>query len=591
MVDIRAFNEQVYEYLNKLKSSDSTLRYTYRKSNYGGRLEEGYWFYGNKEYFFVSFWSGMDWKNRTPNIAFAYNSKGEALLEVNVSDSDVKRRFVEQYLVKPLNLIVDGRRYIKSYGIDESGGINFLNDFITSSIEASSDKQLIDKIIKAEAKSYFGLIDNGIDFIDLKEFESRDNNIKKYRELLEKEGSEIHIPSAKPSKLKSIRIKGYQDIHDAFIENIPEVTQWIFLTGENGAGKTTVLKAIAMTLGYKFLEKDELKENSKFEIQSTLYNGKDEFKYSRKLNKDCNKRFPLVSGLAMFGPNRLISDKDSRKKSNVLSLALKKEGLFIPLWDFEYRMLDIEEQFDVWRSNSKNSGELERRMSFITPLLSQVVPGLYDIRFEAVERQKGAKTRIETKYIVRKDEASKEESKYWQQLPSGTRSVFALVSEMLIRLYHYQREIVDPSELKGIVIIDEIDLHLHPNAQRQLIVDLSEAFKNVQFIAATHSPIPLLGSPKQSVFVKIERDNTFGIRMERLLEIEGNIRNMLPNIIYTSSVFGMKDLIPEANTDPSEVMTEDSIEEALEFKRLKEQLNVKTISDVDFINQLKANLK
>jgi predicted ATP-binding protein involved in virulence len=44
------------------------------------------------------------------------------------------------------------------------------------------------------------------------------------------------------------------------------------------------------------------------------------------------------------------------------------------------------------------------------------------------------------------------------------------------------------SETKGIVMIDEIDLHLHPNWQRHVIKDLKQAFPNVQFIATTHSP-------------------------------------------------------------------------------------------------------
>lgn len=588
MVNIKDFNEQVYELLNRLRSKDPTLRYTYRKSNYGGRLEEGFWFYGNNDYFAISFWSGMDWSNRTPNIIFSYSSTGEALIEVHVSDSDKKREFVEKYLVTPLNLMADGRRYINRYGIDESRGLDFLEQFLRK----SSDKESIDIIINQFGESYFKNDDNGIKSIDSQEFKRRDNKIKNYKELAKLEGEELHIPSAKPAKLKSINIKGYQDIKDATIENISPLTQWIFLTGENGAGKTTVLKAIAMTLGFKLLQKDELLNNRNFEIQATFYKGKEDFIYSRKLNRDCNKRFPLVSGLAVFGPNRLISNNDSRKKGNTLSLALKKEGLFKPLWDFEYRMLDIEDQFDAWRrEGKKGKEELEKRRYFITTLLSRVVPGLYDLRFEVVEKIGGYRKKIDTKYIVRKDENSKEESKYWQELPSGTRSVFALVSEMLIRLYHYQKDIVDPSELKGVVIIDEIDLHLHPTAQRQLIIDLSEAFKNVQFIVSTHSPIPLLGAPVHSVFVKINRDNAFGIQMQRLFDIEGSISNMLPNILYTSSVFGMKDLISEANTDPSEVMTEDNLEDAMEFKRLKDKLDVKTINDTDFINKLKANLK
>src|SRR5687768_1028128 len=113
MVDIKAFNNEVYDFLNEMRTRDTSLRYTYRKSNYGGRLEDGFWFYGNNDYLTISFWSGMDWKNRTPNIAFSFTSRGEALLEVNVSDSDRKREFVEKFLVNELKLSVDGRRYIK----------------------------------------------------------------------------------------------------------------------------------------------------------------------------------------------------------------------------------------------------------------------------------------------------------------------------------------------------------------------------------------------------------------------------------------------------------------------------------------------
>jgi len=67
-VNIKDFHSQAYSFLNELREHQSDLRYTYRKSNYGGRLEDGYWFYGDEDYFCISFWTGMDWKNRTPNI-------------------------------------------------------------------------------------------------------------------------------------------------------------------------------------------------------------------------------------------------------------------------------------------------------------------------------------------------------------------------------------------------------------------------------------------------------------------------------------------------------------------------------------------
>lgn len=569
-VNIKEFHSQAYHFLNELRQQQSDLRYTYRKSNYGGRLEEGFWFYGNDDYFCISFWTGMDWKNRTPNISFFFLSNGEAQLQINVSDSDKKREFVEQYLVQKLELNYDGRRFVKRYGIEEFAGIDFLNLFINGFNGEISDKSKIDDILSNIGVTFFAKDDNGIGFIDPYEFRSRDLKIKKYIELQDQEKREQHDASAKPSKIFSIMIRGYQDIKKAFMEDVPSDTQWIFLTGENGSGKTSVLKAIATSLGYRLLDKKELTESPDFQVSINLHKGKDFSSYRRHQNEGCNKRFPLVSALVLFGPNRLISQKDKSKKG-ILSKALKKEGLFQPLWDFEYRMLDIEEQFDVWRrEKKKGKDKLEKRIYFIRTLLSKVVPGLYDIRFDKRERIGKERVIIETKYIVRKDENSEEEEKYWQQLPSGTRSVFAMVSELLIRLYHFQKDIIDPSELRGIVIIDEIDLHLHPNAQRQLIIDLSEVFRNIQFIVATHSPIPLLGAPKNSCFFKIEREKDTGIEIINLNEID--VYHLMPNTLLTSDLFGMNTLFSRSKKSEKEIRTEQHYRDIVLNDEVKKEL-------------------
>lgn len=549
-VNIREFNQEVYEYLNHLRERTSDLRYTYRKSNYGGRLEEGFWFYGNENYFCISFWSGMDWKNRTPNISFVYLQNGEARLEINVSDSDKKRQFVDFFMAQPLELHFDGRRYIKWYGTNEHTGIDFLNLFINGYGNEPSDKQKIDQIVSIHGEAFFNEKDNKIDFIDPYEFRSRDLKIRKYLDLRDIEKREYHDAKSKPSKLSKIVIKGYQDIKHTFIDNIPNDTQWIFLTGENGSGKTSILKALTTSLGYRVLDKKETAENPNFEVNLTLYKGTSSNTYVRIKNEGCNKRFPMVSALVVFGPNRLIQQKGKQQKEH-LPKALKKESMFSPLWDFEYRMLDIEEQFDAWRREKKKGrDEFDKRLYYIRTLLAKVVPGLYDIRFENIERISKGSTIIDTKYIIRKDESSPEEEKNWQQLPSGTRSVFAMVSEMLIRLYHFQKDVLDPSELTGIVIIDEIDLHLHPNAQRQLIIDLSEVFRNIQFIVATHSPIPLLGAPRNSCFFKVERDHEDGIELINLNEID--VYHLMPNTLLSSDLFGMNNLFDrKENTDKS----------------------------------------
>ena len=43
-------------------------------------------------------------------------------------------------------------------------------------------------------------------------------------------------------------------------------------------------------------------------------------------------------------------------------------------------------------------------------------------------------------------------------------------------------------ETEGIVLIDEVDLHLHPTWQQRIIGDLKEIFPKVQFIVTTHAP-------------------------------------------------------------------------------------------------------
>ncbi len=72
----------------------------------------------------------------------------------------------------------------------------------------------------------------------------------------------------------------------------------------------------------------------------------------------------------------------------------------------------------------------------------------------------------------------------------GIHYFTAMVAEIAYRcvvLNGYQNENAI-KETKGIVMIDEIDLHLHPNWQRHVIKDLKEAFPKVQFVATTHSP-------------------------------------------------------------------------------------------------------
>ncbi|MHC5225347.1 retron Ec78 anti-phage system effector ATPase PtuA [Ignatzschineria sp. LJL83] len=75
-----------------------------------------------------------------------------------------------------------------------------------------------------------------------------------------------------------------------------------------------------------------------------------------------------------------------------------------------------------------------------------------------------------------------------QHLSHGQRSILFMVIDLLSRLDILNPHLEDPRTSPGVVIIDEIELHLHPNWQQTIIDSLLKIFPNMQFIITTHSP-------------------------------------------------------------------------------------------------------
>lgn len=90
-------------------------------------------------------------------------------------------------------------------------------------------------------------------------------------------------------------------------------------------------------------------------------------------------------------------------------------------------------------------------------------------------------------------------------LSDGLRTMAGMVAEIAYRCVvlndHLGRNAVKGS--KGVVMIDEIDMHLHPNWQRRAVSDLKNAFPNIQFIATTHSPF-IVQSVKQKELINLD---------------------------------------------------------------------------------------
>jgi predicted ATP-binding protein involved in virulence len=75
-----------------------------------------------------------------------------------------------------------------------------------------------------------------------------------------------------------------------------------------------------------------------------------------------------------------------------------------------------------------------------------------------------------------------------EQLSDGYRTTLAMVMDIAARMAEANPDMQDTLDTEGIVLIDEVDLHLHPGWQQKILPELTQTFPNIQFIVSTHSP-------------------------------------------------------------------------------------------------------
>lgn len=113
------------------------------------------------------------------------------------------------------------------------------------------------------------------------------------------------------------------------------------------------------------------------------------------------------------------------------------------------------------------------------------------------------------------------------QLSDGEKCLMAMVGDIVRRMTIANPQLSDPLLGQGIILIDEIDLHLHPLWQRDVVSRLTETFPNCQFIISTHSPHVITHVQTESLFfLDITADGlrsehpqkSYGMTAERVLE-------------------------------------------------------------------------
>ncbi len=321
-------------------------------------------------------------------------------------------------------------------------------------------------------------------------------------------------------KLESVEIENYRAIDHLHLPLDPSLT---VLHGDNAHGKTSVLNAIAVGLGViptllpgvsgiAFLKKDRRRTAPFVQVGLTATDG---VTWSRRMvwhprESGVSKRYrkpgllkekldeivradrkghhtelPVV---AFYDTDRAVVDRPgpllavatnasrySERYSalrGALSARTNFRGLFQWLSVREYQ--ELKEQ--------KKRGDFKYRrldLSTVRKAISSMLDGVSDPHIDLdpprlLLRVKWEKGSLETLEI--------------DQLSGGQRAVLALAGDLASRMAQANPHLDDPLNSEAIVLIDEVELHLHPSWQQRILSDLRRTFPNAQFIVSTHSP-------------------------------------------------------------------------------------------------------
>ena len=355
--------------------------------------------------------------------------------------------------------------------------------------------------------------------------------------------------------LKSIRlnnVKCFSDIALSFEGENSEIRKWTLLLAENGTGKSTLLKAIALATGgsdaiadlldepsdwirYKAQnceisavlvtkEREEQTINLRIESKDTradviVRNKKSLAWLDDSLNRKNNDFFVLG-----FGASRRLNTVNSRR-TKTSGFTNKRAQRVATLFDSDAATTSI----DSWAMDLdylKNRAGLET----VREVLSNLLP---EIKFHSIDKQSGQLLFKTPDGIVPLN-----------NLSDGYLAMAAWMGDLLFQVLETFDDLKEqPLTAKGLLLIDEVDLHLHPKRQRELFSFLKEWLPNFQFVVTTHSPLtaqqadkgelhclvreaeniciyPFSGTPKTLLLHQLAMSPAFGLDTNESKEVE-----------------------------------------------------------------------
>jgi len=125
-------------------------------------------------------------------------------------------------------------------------------------------------------------------------------------------------------------------------------------------------------------------------------------------------------------------------------------------------------------------------------------------------------------------------------LSDGYRAFVCWVGDMLYHLHTVCPKGQKLVDVRGIVVVDEVDLHLHPEWQRRLVPSLSKALPNLQFVLTSHSPLVVGTLASRNVQLLEEREQRGGVLATEVVQPGEELYGLSADQILTSESFGLE---------------------------------------------------
>ncbi len=212
---------------------------------------------------------------------------------------------------------------------------------------------------------------------------------------------------------------------------------------------------------------------------------------------------------------------DTKVKSNIANLLQDNSKIVNP----EAWLLETD--FAIKSSNGSIKIKLKNHYNKVKTSLQKLLPDILDFRVKEITTIKlQAAIEVKTPYG-------------WvdmKKLSLGYQTFIAWVVDLAARLFDRYPDSKSPLEEPCIVLVDEIDLHLHPKWQRKIVGFLSDIFKNAQFIVTAHSPL-IVQAAEDANIVLLKREGD-SVRIYNDVE-KDRIQDWTIDQILTSDLYDL----------------------------------------------------